>query len=112
MLKNLKKALDDKNISLTAYASVLGISQKSAWNKVYEETPVTYPEAKKTKTELFPEYDFEYLFASDGNTREVVWKEAENQVGNMEKILYTLMMAAGIIIAIIKIAAYAKIAFT
>lgn len=72
LLKNLKKALDNKNISLAAYAAVLGISQKSAWNKINEETPVTYPEARKTKDELFPEYDLEYLLASDGNAREVV----------------------------------------
>ena len=70
LLSNLKKALDNKHISLAAYAAVLGISQKSAWNKVYEETDLTYPEARKTKVELFPEYDFEYLFASDGNVRE------------------------------------------
>lgn len=70
MLKNLKKALDDKNISLKAYAAVLGISEKSAWNKVNEETLFTYPEAVKTTKELFPEYNTDYLFASDGNVRE------------------------------------------
>lgn len=72
MLSNLKKALDNKNISLKAYASVLGISEKSAWNKINEETLLTYPEARKTKKDLFPEYDFEYLFASDGTSRRVV----------------------------------------
>lgn len=65
MLVNLKKTLDTKGISLKAYAAVLGISKKSAWNKVNEETVITYPEAKTTKSELFPEYDFDYLFASD-----------------------------------------------
>lgn len=65
MLKNLKNALDMKGISIKAYASVLGISEKSVWNKVNEETAITYPEAKTTKSELFPEYDFDYLFASD-----------------------------------------------
>lgn len=65
MLVNLKKALDAKGISLKVYAAVLGISEKSAWNKVNEETVITYPEAKTTKKELFPEYDFDYLFASD-----------------------------------------------
>ena len=69
MLNNLRKALDSKNISLKAYAAVLGISEKSARNKINEETALTYPEAKQTKTELFPEYDFDYLFASDGSTR-------------------------------------------
>lgn len=65
MLANLKKALDTKGISLKAYAAVLGISEKSAWNKVNEETVITFPEARATKKELFPEYDFDYLFTSD-----------------------------------------------
>ena len=64
MLRNLQNALDSKNISLKAYACVLGISEKSVWNKINEETLLTYPEARKTKKELFPEYDFEYLFES------------------------------------------------
>lgn len=62
---NLKKALDAKGISFRAYAAVLGISEKSAWNKVNGKTDITLPEARITKTELFPEYDFDYLFASD-----------------------------------------------
>ena len=65
MLANLKKALDMKGISIKAYAAVLGISEKTAWNKVNEETVITYPEARTTKKELFPEYDLEYLFTSD-----------------------------------------------
>ena len=69
LLSNLKKALDNKNISIKAYACLLGISEKSVWNKINEETFLTYPEAKKTKTELLPEYDFEYLFESDGQER-------------------------------------------
>lgn len=69
MLKNLKRALDDKCISLRAFAAVLGISEKSAWNKINEETVFTYPEATKTANELFPEYNTSYLFASDGNVR-------------------------------------------
>ncbi len=71
MLANLKKVLDGKGISLRAYAAVLGVSEKSVWNKINEETVLTYPEAVKTKKELFPEYDPDYLFASDGNA----WEE-------------------------------------
>lgn len=69
MLKNLKRALDDKGISLKAYAAFLGISEKTVWNKINEETTFTYPEAFSTKKEMFPEYDFDYLLASDGNVR-------------------------------------------
>ena len=54
-----------KGISIKAYAAVLGVSEKTAWNKVNEETVITYPEAETTKMELFPEYEFDYLFASD-----------------------------------------------
>lgn len=65
MLVNLRKALDMKGISYRAYAAVLGISEKSAWNKVNGQTDITLSEAVMTKKELFPEYDFDYLFASD-----------------------------------------------
>lgn len=65
MLSNLKKALDCKNITIKAYAAVLGVSEKTIWNKINEETPFTYPEVRKTKTELLPEYDSDYLFTSE-----------------------------------------------
>lgn len=65
MLLNLKRCLDMKGISYKAYGAILGISEKSAWNKVNGKTDITLPEATVTKKELFPEYDFDYLFASD-----------------------------------------------
>lgn len=67
MLQNLKKALDNKRISLAAYAAILGVTEKTVRNKIAEETPFTYPEARKTKMKLLPEYDIDYLFASDRN---------------------------------------------
>lgn len=75
MLANLKRALNEKKISIKAYASILGISEKTAWNKVNENTALTFQEAVLTKKELFPEYDYEYLFASDGKTE--IIKERE-----------------------------------
>lgn len=63
---NLKKTLSNKGISIKAYASVLGISEKSAWNKLNGETEFTISEALKTKKELLPEYDLEYLFGDSG----------------------------------------------
>lgn len=69
MLKNLKKALDEKGITLRAYSAVLGVSEKTTWNKINEETPFTYPEAIKTMSELFPEYNSDYLFKSDKEVR-------------------------------------------
>lgn len=65
MLRNLKNALDSKNISVKAFSCVLGVSEKTAWNKLNGETDISWPEARKTKMELLPEYDFEYLFATD-----------------------------------------------
>lgn len=65
MLANLKRALENKGISVKAYAALLGVSEKTVWNKINEETDFSFPEAKKTKTELFPEYDITYLFKSD-----------------------------------------------
>lgn len=68
MLLNLKRALDSKGISLKAYAALLNVSEKTVWNKINEETDFSFPEAKKTKTELLPEYDIAYLFESDKET--------------------------------------------
>ncbi len=65
MLQNLKRALDSKGIALKAYAAVLGVSEKTIWNKINEATPFTYPEVRKTKIELLPEYDCDYLFTSN-----------------------------------------------
>lgn len=72
MLSNLKKALDNKGISMKAYASILGISQKTLWNKINEETAFTYPEVRATKKEVLPEYDPDYLFESFSCEKEVV----------------------------------------
>lgn len=49
MLRNLKEALETKRISLKAWGAVLGISEKSAYNKINENTELTYPEVQKTK---------------------------------------------------------------
>lgn len=67
MFKNLKQALNEKKISLKAYGAVIGVAEKTAYNKVNEETEITLREAMTTKTELFPEYDFWWLFESDGS---------------------------------------------
>lgn len=65
MLVNLKRALDGKGITMRAFASVLGVSEKTAWNKINEETAFTYPEVLKTKKDLLPEYDADYLFSGE-----------------------------------------------
>lgn len=62
MLLNLRKALDDKHITVRGYASFLGVSEKTVRNKLDGITDFTYPEVNKTKEELLPEYDIAYLF--------------------------------------------------
>ena len=64
MLLNLQKALRDKNITIKAYASILGISVKTAENKIRERTDFTYPEVRKTMKEVLPEYNADYLYKS------------------------------------------------
>lgn len=70
MLSNLKKALDAKGITVNAFAAVIGVSEKTARNKIAGKTAITYPEASKTKKELLPEYDMEYLFKEDEKATE------------------------------------------
>lgn len=65
MLRNLKTALDNKGITMRAYAAVLGVSEKTVQNKINGVTDFTYPEVKKTKKELLPECDVDYLFKDD-----------------------------------------------
>ena len=65
MLNNLKKALDDKGITIRAFAKVLDVDERTIQNKLKGKTPFTYPEVVIAKKELFPEYDMEYLFRDE-----------------------------------------------
>ncbi|WP_432353897.1 hypothetical protein [Anaerotruncus rubiinfantis] len=65
MLCNLKRELNDKKITIRAYAAFLGVTEKTVQNKINEITDFTYPEVKRTKEYLFPEFDIEYLFETD-----------------------------------------------
>ena len=48
MYKNLVEILKRKGITIKAYAELLGISEKSAQNKIYARTEFTLGEAVKT----------------------------------------------------------------
>lgn len=61
---NLKKVLTAKGISPRACADVLGISEKSLYNKTVGDTEFTYGEARKLKA-LLPEYDLDYLLSEE-----------------------------------------------
>ncbi|WP_312071859.1 helix-turn-helix transcriptional regulator [Anaerotignum propionicum] len=65
MMKNLRNELQKKNISIVAFASFLGVSEKTAQNKLNGVTDFTYPEAIKISSLLFPEYTMTYLFRTE-----------------------------------------------
>lgn len=64
MYSNLKTALRQKGILNKQYAEFLGISEKTAKNKLNGITDFTYREFKKTCV-LLSEYNADYLFAED-----------------------------------------------
>ena len=65
MYKNLMSCMKDKHITQVMLCELLGISSKTATNKIYGRTDWTLPEALKIKKFLFPEYDLSYLFEFD-----------------------------------------------
>ena len=65
MLNNLKSVLDDKGITIRAFAKVLEVDERTIQNKIKGKTPFTFSEVLTAKTELFPEYDMEYLFRDE-----------------------------------------------
>jgi hypothetical protein len=65
VLNNLKRVLDDKGITIRAFAKVLEVDERTVQNKIKGKTPFTYPEVLTAKKELFPEYDMEYLFRNE-----------------------------------------------
>lgn len=68
MYSNLKNILYQKNIAVKQYAEFLGVSEKTAQNKLQGVTAFTYPEFKRTCTLLLPEYNADYLFATEADS--------------------------------------------
>ncbi len=64
-MKNLRAAMLLKKISTAALAALIGVTEKTANNKLNGETEFTLKEALAIKENLFPEYDLGYLFARD-----------------------------------------------
>lgn len=62
MYSNLIKLLRDKNIPMKDFSLLLGVSEKTAYNKLQGVTDFTLMEVKKISKCLFSEYDFDYLF--------------------------------------------------
>lgn len=65
MYKNLKKLLDDRKISSAMLAAQLGVTPKTAYNKINGKVDFYYSEVTKVM-ELFPEYSMNYVFENDG----------------------------------------------
>lgn len=65
MHENLKKALEDKKITNKAVCQLLGISEKTLYNKIMGETEFTVQEAMMIVENLLPEYRFKYLFGEN-----------------------------------------------
>ncbi len=64
MALKLKKVLEDKGVSLKNYSALLGISEKTLYNKLTGTTEFTMGEYQRLKT-IFPEYDVLYLMSED-----------------------------------------------
>ncbi len=64
MKTNLKNALDNKRITNKAVCELLGISEKTLYNKMTGSTDFTVEEALLIVRNLLPEYTFEFLFGS------------------------------------------------
>lgn len=45
-------------------AELLGVSEKTMYNKVVGDTEFTYTEVRRLKT-IFPEYDMDYLLTAE-----------------------------------------------
>ena len=65
MYTNLKNILNKKYISIKQYSEFLGITEKTARNKLKGITDFTYPEFKKTCSILLNEYNADFLFSED-----------------------------------------------
>lgn len=65
MYKNLEKILTNKKITKKAYAEFLGVSEKTAQNKIYGRTEFTLGEAIKTCSFICPEYRLDFVFEKE-----------------------------------------------
>lgn len=65
MLINLKNLMVSNKISNKDLSELLNLSEKSVYSKIAEKTDFTLEEIKKIHKFVFPQYDFQYLFASD-----------------------------------------------
>lgn len=63
-LIRLKQALDARGITQKSCAELLGITEKTLYNKMVGASEFTYNEVKRLRAFL-PEYNIDYLLAED-----------------------------------------------
>lgn len=64
MALKLKKILEDRGRPVREYSALLGISEKTLYNKLSGTTEFTVSEFQKIKT-ILPEYDVLYLMSEE-----------------------------------------------
>lgn len=62
MYLNLKCELLKKGITYKQIAKLLGLGEKTIYNKINGNSEFTFSEVKKIKQTLFPDLTLEYLF--------------------------------------------------
>ena len=65
MYRNLIKILNEKKITMKAYAEFLGISEKTLQNKLSGKTEFTLAEAIKTCNVICTEYRMDFVFEEE-----------------------------------------------
>lgn len=63
----LKAALDAKGMTMKGSAELLGMSQKTLYNKIAGVSEFTYGEVQKLRL-LLPEYNVDFLMQNDQET--------------------------------------------
>lgn len=63
-MRRMRRILDARGLSMRACADLIGVSEKSFYNKMTGATDFTYQEVKKIKT-ILPEYDIDYLLSEE-----------------------------------------------
>lgn len=61
--KNLENALHNEGITQRQFAEAIGVSEKTAYNKLKGRSTISIPESKKIRV-LLPKYNADWLFQS------------------------------------------------
>ncbi|UTH01664.1 helix-turn-helix transcriptional regulator [Macrococcoides canis] len=72
MLTNLEKVRKEKGVSLVDIADTLKVRYQTVSDKINGKSEFKFGEALIIKNVYFPEYDIEFLFASDEKNLEKV----------------------------------------